>query len=392
MPRAAHVALTVGFLAVISSAGLIQTAAELRQGERPQALEVFRQAPTAKNLREYERTLQDVSLVARGLRPWAQYAQFAVLADAGEKALVGRDAWLFYRPGVEYLTQRPPAPLNPDAAQDPLPAIASFRDQLAARGIRLLVVPVPNKESIYPEMLSRRAEGAGVVVSRQTRELLDRLNSAHVELLDLFVEYRRAKEEQGPSDAQRLYLAHDSHWSPEGVKRAAQAAARRLVERGWVVRGNVRYDERTVQCERLGDVLEMLQVPQLERSIGPERLACIQVVHRESAVPYQDAPDAQILVLGDSFLRIYEKDEPGSAGFIAHLARELQQPLASMVSDGGASTLVRQDLCRRPDLLRGKMLVVWEFVERDIRYGTEGWQVVALPPASVKQTRTPGED
>ena len=66
------------------------------------------------------------------------------------------------------------------------------------------------------------------------------------------------------------------------------------------------------------------------------------------ATAYQDDPDAEILVLGDSFLRIYQQDEPGAAGFIAHLAQELQQPLTSLVNDGGASTLVRQELYRRP--------------------------------------------
>ena len=85
-------------------------------------------------------------------------------------------------------------------------------------------------------------------------------------------------------------------------------------------------------------------------------------------------------MLGDSFLRIYERDEPGSAGFIAHLAHQLQRPVASIVNDGGASTLVRQGLARKPELLAGKTLVVWEFVERDIRFGLEGWQHVPLPP------------
>ena len=50
--------------------------------------------------------------------------------------------------------------------------------------------------------------------------------------------------------------------------------------------------------------------------------------------------------------------------------------MASVVNDGGASTLVRQELARRPQLLRGKTVVIWEFVERDIRFGTEGWKPV----------------
>ena len=92
----------------------------------------------------------------------------------------------------------------------------------------------------------------------------------------------------------------------------------------------------------------------------------------------RDAPEAEVLILGDSFLRIYQRDEPGAAGFIAHLARGLGQPLSSIVNDGGASTLVRQELAHRPAFLMNKKLVIWEFAERDIRYGAEGWQIVPL--------------
>jgi hypothetical protein len=95
---------------------------------------------------------------------------------------------------------------------------------------------------------------------------------------------------------------------------------------------------------------------------------------------YRDDPTSPVLVLGDSFLRIYQTDAPTSAGFIAHLARELRHPVASVVNDGGASTLVRQELARRPQLLAGKKVVIWEFVERDIRFGTEGWKRVPLSP------------
>ena len=31
----------------------------------------------------------------------------------------------------------------------------------------------------------------------------------------------------------------------------------------------------------------------------------------------------KVLVLGDSFLRVYERDDPGAAGFIAHLRGNL---------------------------------------------------------------------
>ena len=130
----------------------------------------------------------------------------------------------------------------------------------------------------------------------------------------------------------------------------------------------------------MGDIVEMLRVPALEDRLGPEEINCVQVTRREDGLPYRDDPRSEVLVLGDSFLRIYERDEPGAAGLVAHLARELEQPLASIVSDGGAATRVRQELRRHPEALRGKKVVIWEFAERDIGLAEDGWVELPLPP------------
>jgi hypothetical protein len=229
-------------------------------------------------------------------------------------------------------------------------------------------------------MLARRAgaEDAGVVVCEQTRRLLDQLEQSGIEYVDLFEVFRRARQEERRSDPTRLYLAQDSHWSSEGVRVAAGAVARRVLDGGTVNRGDHAYVERSVTVQRHGDLVQMLQVPQIERALEPETVTCLQVIQPDTRTPYRDAPESEVLVLGDSFLRIYEQDEPGAAGFIAHLARELGRPLTSIVNDGGASTLVRQALAHRPGFLTSKRLVIWEFAERDIRYGTEGWQIVPL--------------
>ena len=377
--RRAHIIVAAVFLAVIAAPGLIQVVAELRQGEPPRALEIFSRPPTARNLHEYEHDLEEASLVVKQLRPRMQYLQWRFLADAGEKAVVGRSGWLFYGPSVRYMVERQTGVRESDSS-DPLPAIRSFRDQLQARGIRLLVVPVPNKESVYPGMLARRADDAGVVVCEPTRRLLDQLERGGIDYVDLFEVFRRARQAESRSDPGRLYLAQDSHWSPDGARAAAVAVARRVLDGGTVHRGDRADLERPVTVRRHGDLVEMLQVPQIERALEPEGVACRQVVRSDTGTPYRDATEARVLVLGDSFLRIYERDEPGAAGFIAHLARELGQPMTSIVNDGGASTMVRQELARRPTLLTNKRLVIWEFAEREIRYGTGGWQIVPLVP------------
>ena len=171
---------------------------------------------------------------------------------------------------------------------------------------------------------------------------------------------------------------------------AASAVARRVLEGGAVRRGDHAYRGRPVTIRRLGDLVQMLKVPEIERTLEPELLTCPQVVESDSETPYRDAPGSEVLVLGDSFLRIYEHDEPGSAGFIAQLARELGQPLTSIVNDGGGSTLVRQELARRPDRLRNKRLVIWAFAEREIRYGTRGWEVVSLERRQPRRSEAVG--
>lgn len=360
------------FLVVIASVPILQLAAELRQREGVRAFDLFRQKPTAANLRAYEDQLEDASVVARALRPWFQFAQFAWLRDGGEKALVGRDGWLFYKPGFDDMLARA-SPLA-RTTNDPVAAIVAFRDALATRGIHLLLMPAPNKESIYPDQLTRRVPPGQTVVTPTTRDLLTRLRSAGVECVDLFAVFAAART-NSPAP---LYLKQDSHWSPAGVAAAARTVAQRLFELGWTKPGRAQFREHPLPVRRFGDVLLMLQSAQVQQAAGPELVPCVQVV-RDDAQPYRDDAQSEILILGDSFLRIYERDEPGAAGFVAHLAKELRQPLTSLVNDGGASTLVRQELHRRPALLQNKRVVVWEFVERDIRLGTEGWQPVPLP-------------
>lgn len=363
------------FLALIGLVTPIQIVLDLQVGERPEIVDLFQQMPTRANLRRLETSMENRCRPAQWIRPWAQFAQFILLHDAGDKSLRGRSGWFFYNPAVRYLVE-PWSPGDAGAQGNIFDAIISFRDELSKRGIRLLVVIAPNKASIYPEMLAARADLAAVPVNPMTRDVLTKLNQAGVEVVDLFEVYRQARQSR---DNPACYLAQDSHWSPEGMRLAAQAVASKILDSGWVARGPIEYELKPTMVERHGDILRMIRTPQIERLYPSERLHCTQVLEAKTTKPYADDPNSPVLVLGDSFLRIYERDEPGSGGFVSHLAHWLGFGLTSIINDGGASTLVRQQLARKPELLTGKKVVVWEFVERDIRFGTEGWQVIPLP-------------
>ncbi len=350
-------------------------------------------------LRSYESEMEETSVAANTLRPYMQLFSYWLFNDFGEKALQGKDDWLFYKPGIDYLVKpwvRDKRALETDEndnilTDDPVKAIVTFRDQLASRGIDLLVVVVPVKPSVYPEKLN---PGFNPVKNNEkishSINILDQLNSYGVETVDLFSEFADARS-TGEESADALFMKTDTHWSARGVRVAAKLIAARVRQYEWFADGDIDYKIDTIFTDRRGDILEMTGLTdakfrKINLSFETEKTKCLQVynltVQNDGSTArslYRDNfTSADILFLGDSFARIFQTDEPGSAGIVAHVAYELSQPLASIVSDGGASTLVRQTLERRSNVLDGKKLVIWEFVERDFRFGAQGWKDVQL--------------
>lgn len=372
-----HLTLILLFLAVLFVEAPLNLALDLAGGSRPRIGDLVTQAPSMENLRRLETDLEEESRLVRSLRPPMQALSFHLFGDLGRKSVRGVDGWWFYDLDVRYLTER----WRDDDSV--LRAVVGFRDQLSERGIRLLLVPAPGKPTIHPEKLTRRAEGVEGLINPDTLRLLDRLRGEGVEVVDLFAAFRSHLRD---ATAEPLYLQQDTHWAPAGMQRAARETARRLLELGWTERGATVYALEEKPISRYGDVLRMSQLPAVEKHFQPEEILALQVRNAADGSLYADDPRSDILVLGDSFLRIYERDEPESAGFVAHLAHELGKPIASIINDGGASTLVRQELYRKPELLADKKVVIWEFVERDIRFGTEGWQNIPLPEFAQETT------
>jgi len=380
--RGDQIVLVVAFLAIVYGVGIAQTVLEVRDGDSPHIFDLFRSPPAVSHLRSFEDELETQSWFAKTLRPQMHYLQYSLLNNGGDKAVIGLDGWWFYRPGLRYLVESPiNDPIAHTGPAETLAAIVAFRDQLAERNIQLLVVPVPGKASVYPHKLTRRIGAGQSLSASHTDALMAALSGEGVEVVDLSnaLAATGAIEE---IDADPSFLARDTHWTPTGLQRAVDAVSDRIRELNWITPGNVAYQTRPVQVDRSSDIVRMLRLPRVEEQFAPETVNCEQVIHPDTGQPYTDDENSDILILGDSFLRIYERDEPGSAGFIAHMASALSQPVASIVNDGGASTLVRQELARKAHLLDGKRLVIWEFVERDVRFGLQGWQAVALPGMS----------
>ncbi|WP_295072486.1 hypothetical protein [uncultured Fibrobacter sp.] len=257
------------------------------------------------------------------------------------------------------------------------------------------------------------------------KKILDSLTRAGFNTVDLYTPLLAAKSRDSVEGT--LYLNDDTHWTPRGAELAADVIAkkvREMVDAGTVkFRGKdtVRYIATDSIADRMGDVGEMSglnkfnvfkvqqvtghvvsqqnikerteKLPMDSTCVEAAKIACKKndscftaqsalcerdtVLYDTTVTPFKDDfRKSEILILGDSFSRIYQTDSPVNAGWIAHFAKNMNRPVASIVSDGGASTLVREKLARKASVLKGKKLLIWEFVERDLRFGAEGWKNV----------------
>ena len=369
---------------------------------------------TSRYLRAFEKKVEDENALVLKFRPQYQLAVWKIFSDPGEKVVLGSDCdpnvkncakrpgrWLFYRQDVEFLVQPSPLDVRSAKLDNPIQAILKFRDQLKAKGVELMVVVVPGKPSIYPERLSRLPLDSGRVESHG-KAILDSLAKLGLNTVDLYTPLKAAKkydERFGP-----LYLDDDTHWTPRGAELAAAVIAGTVLQlstAGLIDLGAeaLRYVPVDSSADRMGDIGEMSGLNKFDvfksqpvmghvvyQQAMDERILASKIldVHDSVALeidttktPFKDDfRKAKILILGDSFSRIYQTDAPVNAGWIAHFARNISRPVASIVSDGGASTLVREKLARKAGVLKGKKLLIWEFVERDLRFGAEGWKTV----------------
>jgi len=313
---------------------------------------------------------------AQSLGPFTDDVRAQLDARPAElKALIGREGWLFFRGDLEYLLSGELRG-QPDE-RDPYPAIVDFRNQLAAKGIDLLVVFIPTKAEVYPERISAAAPpGARPYVAPYCRKLMAELAEAGVELVDLLPAFIDAR---APApDA--LYQDCDAHWTNRAVRLAASRIAERVRRYDWYdgLAGQPEaYTTRPATFRRRGDLCDML-APDEKLAFRPQELTALQVVGPDGQL-YVDDPSSPIVVLGDSFTGVFELEDCQHAGLTAHLARELGVPVDLVMAQGSGPTIRGQFVRRGAEAIARKKLVIWTVVSRDLYHYWSPWKSIRVP-------------
>ena len=269
-----------------------------------------------------------------------------------------------------------------------MPVVKAFADALSSRGIRLILVPVPTKPMVCREGLGLSAGADPPAVFTQ---VMEDLTAAGIEVVDLFPLLREL-----PAEADR-FLKQDTHWTPAAMSGTARLLADRIaaagVERG-VERGALVTRIETIARESRGDLVGMLGV-----KMDSEPVTLQRVVKETDGTLFVSDPASPVVVLGDSFVNIFEdpslgfaageKDSIG-AGFSSHLAAALARPVHTIAINGGGASAVREAFAALPgEVIAKKKIVVWLLSSRDHllaeiparRAGIE-WREVTLPEAT----------
>ncbi len=327
-------------------------------------LKEIRPAATAqKAFKQYETAIEDTSLLRAVLLTPAQEFLTKCFRTGNEKVIVGSSGWLFYSGDYDYLVN--PGFLQPGRMHkrdlagdhpDPVAAIRKFADDLKARDIRLILIPVPGKPLIYGDKL-----GASDMLgnNKSFDEFKKQMEAADVTVLD-FTDDFIAMRKNGVES----YLKTDTHWTPESMRLAAKKTAEAI--------GDAEPDSETgakTTITARGDIANMLKLPDVD-DIFPKQT--VEVVQYDVV---QDRT-SDVLLLGDSFTNIFSLDVMGwgtRAGFAETLAHELGRQIDVIArNDAGAHAtrdVLSSEFLRGRDRLDGKKVVVWEFAIRELAVG-----------------------
>ena len=299
-------------------------------------------------LRASERALSDRSVLAAGARPAYQEVVHSLFGLTNEKIVAGKDGWLFLQEtSLDY-----PGP----GGEDKVRAHAELIGRLSAwwrdRGTLLLAVPVPNKETLFPDRLPERAR-----VRPMLPTLLEALTKAGAQFIDL----RPALD---PVHG-LTFLPNDSHWTPLGARRAAEAVGadvRARYPNG--VPGAVLEAEFFVAPEKahFGDLQRMLGFrpgSDAERAFDA-KTGWISVRGKRGAQPTAEPDGSPVVVCGTSFSH--------SFGFAEMVAAAVGRVVVDATVAGKGPTLRLLELAER---VRGgkaaaPAIIVWEFPEEHL--------------------------
>lgn len=276
-----------------------------------------------------------------GLDDLAAGLSYLALGDAGPQVRAGCPGWLFL---AEEILEVKGGDANLAAR---LRLAGKLRDAFAARGIALVVLPVPDKAELDAGNL------CGLPVARQARQRRTAWQAASAPLgldqLDL--------ADGWPKGA---FLRTDTHWNVAGARFAAGRLAAAIDRRLGPGTTRITLEESAPRL-RVGDLMRLAGLSRSWPWSGPTPDEEPEVTARiaRSGGLLDDVAAPAVLLAGSSYSL--------NSGFADQLQAALGREVAQKSREGsGFAGALLDILDRTPHMLDGVRLVVWEFPLRSL--------------------------
>ena len=301
------------------------------------------------------------------------------IPDAAARAVSGRDGWFFLPAELRHLATAAKAPAL-SGENDPLPVIFDFNKSLAAKGIRLVLLPVPEKSLIRADQLFPPADVAAAAgYAKASGRFIEALRKQGVDVMDAGPALT-AESARSATGGDPVYCKTDSHFTPHTTAVLARAIAAHLREVAPEV------VSKTAASPVVGPQTKITIQGDLAPAGTSEELAFQGVLKAAGATaPPASDPASPVLLLGDSHCLIFHSggDMLAKGGGLAdHLGVELGSVPEVMAVRGSGATAARVNLYRKarkePAYLAKKKVIIWCFAAREFTQ-SDGWKIVPMP-------------
>ncbi|WP_194790450.1 alginate O-acetyltransferase AlgX-related protein [Pseudomonas sp. UFMG81] len=274
-------------------------------------------------------------------------------ADDSSIVLRGNDGWLF--PGWGSLTEVDGRGIEASTA-----LIKDAQQALAARGVQLQVLVLPDKTRFYQDKLPA-GKALSAPVQQRYQTILASLRKAGISAIDDEAVLRQVK-----AGGQEVFYRTDQHWTQAAADATAVATAAQAKRDVPTLKGNAgsgmvlgsEFKER-----RYGDLAERFLTPEQRKQTGRETFT----VRRQAAANglLDDAP-APLHVTGHSMVQPY-------FGFPQKLSNSLDRPVSVNWKPGNVGQwIMLLEYLESPDFKRNPpQVLVWQMFEPTYAQGPQ---------------------
>ncbi len=256
----------------------------------------------------------------------------------------GKDGWLFLQESLLNATKR---------WNDNTPQIIAFKDSLEARGIKLIVVPVPDKLLTVPEQYSEKAK-KGIKLP-QYKKWVEKLRKHNVTVIDALDKIKDLHKNLGSETP--MFEPYESHCTGPARFVLAKMAADSIAPLLYGM-NRKHYPLHDTIVDGTGNLYELLHDKEIEYKIKEQK------VLGTDGYKYRGSKKAPIIVIGDS-----------NAGQGKSYGAQIGAYIASLtsvetftISKVGGGNIGPQMFKGKGSFLEGKKAVVWVFDGREL-YG-----------------------